>query len=336
MITRSVFDTLPDGRRVECYRLQNSAGMSVRLLTIGAAMQSVKLPDHSNAPVSVALGYDTAEEYLHTKTFAGAICGRVANRVGGAAFTLNERTYRLPANDGPNQLHGGENGFYRQIWDAKTVENGVAFSLESPDGDQGYPGRLRVAVTYTLSENNVLAVDYEAVSDQDTLCNLTNHSYWNMAGYGRGCALSQKVQIFSDFFTPINEKTLPTGEIAAVRGPFDLREGKIAAEGKSMDDSQIALVGGYDHNFVLRDYKPGRLGRAALLTDPDSGRQMEIDTTMPGLQYFSGMELADGHTGLALETQCFPDAMHHWWFPSVILRRNHVWRSRTEYRFRVS
>lgn len=335
MITQSIFDRLSDGREVDCYTLQNRCGMTVRLLTIGAAVQGVWLPDSKGEAVPVALGYDTAELYLHTPTYAGTICGRVANRIAGAQFSLNGQVYELPANDGRNQLHGGAGGFFQRIWHAEQVKEGVRFSLDSEDGDQGYPGNMHVAVTYTLSEDNRLTIQYETSCDQDTLCNLTNHCYWNLAGYGIGDALSQTVQIYSDFFTPIDQEVLPTGEIAPVRGPFDLREGQVIAQGKCSDDPQVTVVGGYDHNFVLRDYVPGELRCAVCLRDPASGRSMEIYTTMPGIQFYSGKELPEGHTGVALETQFFPNAMKYWWFPSIVLRADALWKSRTEYRFQL-
>lgn len=332
MITRSLFGTGTHGEPIERFMIQNHSGVEISFITVGAAVQDINMPGQDGKPVHVVLGYDNAEDYLHTRTFAGTICGRVANRVGGASFRLGEQEYKLTANDGSNQLHGGPGGFYQKIWDAEELEDGVRFSLFSPNGEEGYPGNFRSKVTYRLSEDNILSIDYEAISDQDTICNLTNHNYWNLKGYGCGDALEQRVQILADFFTPINDETMPTGEIAPVYGPLDLRAEKIIAEGKASADVQIRKVDGYDHNFVLRNYEQGKLTKAARLLDPDSGRAVELYTTMPGLQFFSGSQQKEGHTGVALETQCFPNAMRCRWFPSIILPANSKWTSRTEYR----
>lgn len=335
MITRSSFGIAANGESIDRFTIKNKAGVEVSLITVGAAVQDITMPDQNGNPVHVVLGYDDAEDYLHTRTFAGTICGRVANRVGGAAFRLGDHTYKLTANDGRNQLHGGPGGFYQKIWDAEPLEDGVRFSLFSPDGEEGYPGNFKTNVTYRLSEDNVLSIDYEAISDQDTICNLTNHNYWNLKGYGCGDALEQKVQILADFFTPINDETMPTGEIAPVHGPFDLREEQVIEDGKVSLDAQIRKVNGYDHNFVLRNYEQGKLTEAARLLDPDSGRVVEIYTTMPGLQFFSGSQQKEGYTGVALETQYFPNAMNCRWFPSIVLPANTTWTSRTEYRLNL-
>lgn len=332
MMTRSLFGTAKNGEPIERFTIKNKSGVEISLITVGAAVQDITVPDQDGNPVHVVLGYDHAEDYLHTRTFAGTICGRVANRVGGASFRLGDHEYKLTANDGRNQLHGGPGGFYQKIWDAEVLEDGVCFSLFSPDGEEGYPGNFKTKVTYRLSEDNVLSIDYEAVSDQDTICNLTNHNYWNLKGYGCGDALEQKVQISADFFTPISDETMPTGEIAPVYGPFDLREETVIAEGKKSAEEQIRKVNGYDHNFVLRNYEQGKLIQAARLSDPDSGRAVEIYTTMPGLQFFSGSQQKEGYTGVALETQYFPNAMNCRWFPSIILPAHTKWTSRTEYR----
>lgn len=333
MISSFVFGISPDNTEVMGYTLTNISGMAVSLISIGAAVQKVTVPDHSGKAISVALSYNSLDHYLRTSTYSGSICGRVANRIGKASFTLNKTIYTLAKNDGFNQLHGGPDGFYSKIWDAEYTDHSVTFHMSSPDEDQGFPGEMNVHVTYTLTDDNTLAIDYTAVCNKDTLCNLTNHTYWNLLGYGEGDALSQNIQIDADFYTPINEETLPTGEISPVTGPFDLRSSKNICQGKLSTHSQIQLAGGYDHNFVLRNYIPNQLNRCAKLSDPASGRYMEVYSTMPGLQFFSGSWQKEGYTGVALETQYFPNAMEYWWFPSVILPKNQPYSSRTEYRF---
>lgn len=335
MECKTLFGTLPDGREVWKITLQNRSGARVELLNLGAAIHGVWVPDRRGALQNVTLSYSDVERYFHTRTFAGAVCGRVANRVGGARFVSNHQTWMLTANDGENQLHGGPDGFYRKLWDMVCMENAVRFSLESPDGEAGYPGNLSVSVTYRWREDNCLSIDYEALSDQDTICNLTNHAHWNLGGYDGADALAQTIELEADFFTPIDRDVLPTGEIAPVRGAMDLRAPKEIGAGKRADDPQIRLVDGYDHNFVLRAHDGKTLVRAACLRDAGSGRQLEVFTTMPGIQFFSGSVQKEGPTGVALETQFFPDAMRHWWFPSIVLRARAHGRSRTEYRFSV-
>lgn len=335
MIKQTLFDRLPGGRNVYLYTIQNTSGASASFLNIGAAIHSVVVPDRKGTMQNVALGYSDAEHYLHTVTYAGAVCGRVANRIASAEFDLNGRIYQLRANDGKNQLHGGPGGFHQKLWDAEICNNSLHFRLESPDGDENYPGKLQIQVTYAFDEDNTLSISYEAVSNADTLCALTNHAYWNLAGYGSGDPLGQTIQILADFYTPIDADVLPTGQIAPVSGPLDLRKPTRIISGKESGDPQIALVYGYDHNFVLRNYCPEKLLPAACLRDPQSGRQMWVSTTMPGIQFFSGSQQPDGHTGVALETQFFPNAMSYWWFPSIVLRKGKVQRSRTEYHFGI-
>lgn len=335
MVTKTRFDTLEEGREVWRFTLRNPSGAAVTLLNLGAAIQSVVVPDRTGALANVALGYETAGQYLHTKTYAGAVCGRVANRVGGAVFTLNRKTYRLRANKGEDQLHGGAGGFHQKLWNAEVLDDFVRFTLTSPDGEEGYPGTLTACVTYGWSADNRLSIDYETVCDQDTVCNLTNHAYWNLGGYRGADALAQTIEIGADFFTPADEAHLPTGEILSVKGVFDLRRPAVIRLGASAPDAQIRAAGGYDHNFVLRRRAPDACSWAATLTDPVSGRRMRVFTDQPGVQFYSGFETENGHTGVALETQHFPDAMRRWWFPSIVLPAGVVRKSRTEYRFDI-
>lgn len=338
----TAFGWLPDGTRVDALTLQDGANLC-RILTYGGAVQCLTTPDQQGRPVDVVLGFDTLEGYLEQDKFMGALVGRYANRIGGARFALNGRDYPLAANDGPNSLHGGRVGFDKQVWTVEALdENAAALSLVSPDGQEGYPGTLTVRVTYTLS-GGALAIDYWARCDQDTVCSLTNHSYFNLSGHGSGSVEGQFICLGASRYTPTGPGSIPTGEIAPVEGtPMDLRSARpIWAH---IDDSfdQLQMAGGWDHNWVI-DGWDGALRRAAWAWSPDTHIALETLTTLPGVQFYSGNYLEGCPAGkggaqygfrhgFCLETQYFPDSPNQPGFPSCVLRAGEERRSRTVYR----
>ncbi|MEW6159698.1 MAG: aldose epimerase family protein [Verrucomicrobiota bacterium] len=343
-IHQSEFGRLPDGQSVQLFTLSNSAGVVARITNYGAILTELHTPDRSARSVNVVLGFDNLDPYLRGHPYFGATTGRVANRIAKGRFTLNGQEYVLAINNGPNHLHGGLKGFDKVLWDAKALPAtetaaAVQFSYLSPDGEEGYPGNLAVEVKYTLTEQNALRIDYAATTDKATLINLTNHSYFNLAGAGD--VLGHEVLLAADRYTPVDDSLIPTGEIASVEGtPLDFRAPVALG-------AHINLLkpnpGGYDHNFVLNS-GGGALAFCARVREPKTGRLMEVWTTEPGVQLYTGNFL-DGslvgisgvryaqHTGFCLETQHFPDAIHHPHFPSTILRPGEPFRSSTEFRF---
>ncbi|WP_327175603.1 galactose mutarotase [Streptomyces sp. NBC_01335] len=326
-ISSDAFGTLPDGTSVERWTLERD-GTRVRLLTYGAIVQSVEVPDRNGTAGEVVLGLpDLAGYTTYASPFFGAVCGRYANRIGGAAFTLDGRTHRLTANEGPNQLHGGARGFDKRVWDAREVDGGVELGLVAEDGEEGFPGRLAVSVTYTLEPGGTLRIGYRATTDAPTVVNLTNHTYWNLAGAETGSALGHELRIAAGRITPVDAASLPTGELASVDGTrFDFRRAKpVGPE--------------YDHNYVLD--APGELAEAAAeLYDAGSGRALTVRTTEPGIQLYTADHLGDGgpfvpSAGIALETQHFPDSPNRPHFPSTVLRPGEEYVSTTEYDFSV-
>ncbi|MFL5539190.1 MAG: aldose epimerase family protein [Longimicrobiaceae bacterium] len=332
------------------YVLDAGTGITVAVLDYGAIVQSIRVPDRNGRIADVVLGYDTVAGYERDPFYLGAVVGRCAGRIGGAAFTLGGTRYELSANDPPNHLHGGFRGFGKTTWRGEPFEDasgvGVVMEHTSPDGDEGYPGTLDVRVVYTLSRGNVLSVEYHAVTDRPTPVNLTQHSCFNLAGEGSGDVLDHELTIHARSFTPLNERLLPTGEIAPVEGtPLDFRAPHRIGERIGADDGQLRIAGGYDHNFVI-DGEPGALRPAARLADPASGRVLEVLTTQPGMQLYTGNFLdgtagKHGHrygprAGLCLETQHFPDSPNQPGFPSIILRPGEEYRSRTEFRVSVA
>ena len=343
VLTRAPFGALPDGTPVEVLTLRDGA-YACEILTYGGAIRALTVPDRSGRPVDVALGFDTLEDYLRQDKFLGALIGRCGNRIGGASFSLSGADYPLRANDGPNHLHGGPGGFDKKIW---TVENqdaaSVTLSLVSPDGEEGYPGRLTARVTYRLS-GGALRIDYAAVSDRDTLCNLTNHTYFNLSGHQSGPVLEQSVQLFASAYTPTDAGSIPTGEVAPVEGtPMDLRAGLPIGARVDEDFPQLTLAGGYDHTWAV-DGPAGTLRPAARAWSPATGITLEVSTTLPGVQFYSGNYL-DGcpagkggapyarRWGFCLETQFFPDAIHHPNFLQPVLRPGETWAHTTVFQF---
>ena len=340
------FGKTRDGIPVEQYVLRNAHGTVMKVITYGATMSDLIVADKSGTPASIVLGFDRIEGYLGDEPYFGATIGRVANRIGAAAFTLNGQTYRLAANNGPNTLHGGVKGFDKVVWRAEPHPNAsepaVTFTYLSKDGEEGFPGGLSVSVTYTLTSQNEVRLDYEATTDKATPVNLTNHAYFNLAGEGSGTILDHVLMLAADQYTPVSDALIPTGKIVPVSGtPLDFTTP--TAIGARIDKVPGAPPGGYDHNYVLRPHTG--LSLAGTLRDPKNGRVMEVETTEPGIQFYSGNFL-DGtirgrsgvpyvkHAALCLETQHFPDAVHHSNFPSTILQPGQRFTSRTVYRFK--
>ena len=338
------FGVTPDGAAVELHTLRAGA-LSCNVLTYGGTLQSLRVPDRDGKPVDVLLGFDSLEPYLTHDKFLGALVGRYANRIGAARFTLNGKAYPLAANDnGVNHLHGGLDGFNRRVWTVESAsENRLLLSLFSPDGDQGYPGNLTVQVTYTLTAEG-LTIDYRAESGRDTVCNLTNHAYFNLSGHDSGPVLDQTIQIPADRYTPTDPLSIPTGEIAPVEGtPMDLRTPAPIGARIGEDFPQLLQAGGYDHNWIPNG-QPGALRTAARAASAVTGVSMEVLSTLPGIQFYTGNYL-DGcpagkggapyakRWGFCLETQFYPDSPNQPGFPSCVLRPGETYAHTTVFRF---
>jgi aldose 1-epimerase len=350
-ITRRAFGTLPGGETVDLYTLTNASGMQAEITNYGGILVSLKTPDRRGQRADVLLGYDTLDGYRNdTATYFGALVGRYANRIAKGRFTLDGHTYTLPINNPPNSLHGGTDGFNRRLWRAepRRTKEGPALELRlvSPDGDQGYPGRLQARVIYTLGDDNSLRIEYFASTDKDTVVNLTNHAYFNLAGEGSGTILGTELTIHAHRFTPIDATLIPTGVIAPVAGtPLDFTRPTPIGERIGAANEQIQRAGGYDFNYVLDSGGGAKPAPAAEAYDPASGRRMRIYTTQPGLQFYSGNFLKGErgkhghryglHAGLALETQHFPDSPNQPGFPSTELKPGETYHQVTIYKFDV-
>lgn len=333
--TREPFGTTARGQDVEQWTAR-AGSYTAKILTYGGILRSFMVEDRD-----VVLGCDTLADYEKQDKYFGALVGRVANRIGGAAFDLNGKHYTLAANNGPNCLHGGVHGFNEAVWQADIREGKLVLSHTSPDGEEGFPGNLEVRVSYDLTEDGVLSLEYWARSDKDTLCNLTNHSYFNLMGHDHGSLEGQRVQVYASAITRIDENATPTGALLAVEGtPFDLRYPREFLQGLSLEHPQLTLGNGYDHNFVLRTQPNAPLGLVARVTG--GGLCLECYTTQCGLQLYTANYL-DGDPGkdgavygprsaFCLETQGWPDAIHHNAFPSPILRAGEEYRHTTTYR----
>ena len=329
---------------VNIFTLSNKNGVEVEITNFGGIVISIKTPDRQGIFKDIVLGYDDLEGYLNNICYFGAIIGRYSNRIEDATFLLNGREYKVSKNSGKHQLHGGFAGFDKVVWQAKVIEvdNLEALQLEytSKDGEEGFPGELNVRVIYTLTEDNALKIEYFAKSDKDTVVNLTNHSYFNLSGEAAGDILSHELMIDAESFTLINEECIPNGEIKAVAGtPFDFTSLKSIGSSIDQDHEQLKNGCGYDHNFVLK--VSGKTPeKFAELYEPKSGRLMEVYTTMPGVQLYSGNYLEDSgiygyRSGVCLETQYFPNSMKHVHFPSPILKANKQYKHTTIYKFSV-
>ncbi|MBE7504011.1 MAG: galactose mutarotase [Verrucomicrobiales bacterium] len=342
-LEKTPFGALPDGTAVDLYTLKNARGITLKVMTYGALITDLYTPDRQGQFGDIVLGFDNLESYLKGHPYFGAVIGRYANRIAKGKFTLEGQTYTLAINNDPNALHGGLKGFDKVVWAAEPVpvKNGVAvrFSYTSPDGEEGYPGNLAVRVTYTLTDANELIMDYEAKTDHTTILNLTNHSYFNLAG--EGDILGHELMLNAAHYTPVDDTLIPTGEIAPVKAtPMDFTTPKPIGR----DLGQLTNVPqGYDHNFVLNRAGKG-LALCARVYEPKTGRTLEILTTQPGVQFYSGNFL-DGtltgkggivyqlHHGFCLETQHYPDSPNQPRFPSVVLRPNQTYQHSTVHKF---
>jgi aldose 1-epimerase len=332
----------PDGAGVDLYTLTNSKGAEARIATYGGVVVSLRVPDRTGTLGDVVAGFDSLDGYLTPPPYFGAIIGRYGNRIAGGRFSLNGVEYTLARNDGGNHLHGGVRGFDKQVWTAKPLSPGsLELTYLSKDGEEGYPGNLSATVTYTLTDANELKIDYAATTDKETVVNLTNHSYFNLTGAGD--ILGHEVVIHADRFTPVGKGLIPTGELRSVEGtPLDFRTAKTIGERIEQKDPQLIFGRGYDHNWVLNRSGSG-LELAAKVTDPKSGRVMEILTTEPGLQFYTGNFLDgtlkgkgrtyDRRSAFCMETQHFPDSPNKPAFPSAVLKPGGKYQTTTVYRF---
>jgi len=350
-IQKAPFGQTADGQAVDIYTLTNKNGLEARIMTYGATVVLLKAPDKNGKFEDVVLGFDKLDPYLAGVPYFGATIGRFGNRIANGQFELDGKTYQLPKNNGPNSLHGGDKGFDKRVWSAKPVEAKggpeVRLTYVSADGEAGYPGKLTVQVTYQLRNDNALAIAYRATTTKPTVINLTNHSYFNLSGDVDHPILDEVLTINADRFTPVNATLIPTGVLQPVAGtPFDFRKPTVIGAHIDDNNEQIHYGPGYDHNWVLVKPKPGAMTTAAVVSDPISGRVLEVKTTEPGLQFYSGNFL-DGQpagkgtvfkhrTGLTLETQHYPDSPNEPSFPSTVLRPGQTYVSQTVYVFRTA
>jgi aldose 1-epimerase len=341
-VTKQPFGHTPEGVPVDLYSL-NDGKIEVGIITYGGIVVFLRTPDRNGKLDDVVLGCDSVEKYVAQTAHFGGIVGRYANRIAHGAFQLDGQTYSIPKNDGDNALHGGIRGFDKVVWTPKQITDGIELTYVSKDGDQGFPGTLTTTVRYTLG-GNALRIEYSATTDKDTVLNLTNHSYFNLAGQGKGDVLSEVLKIGASRITPVDATLIPTGELKSVEGtPFDFRTPHAIGERIDADDAQLRLGHGYDHNFVL-DHAAGQLAEAAEVYEPTTGRILRVSTTEPGLQLYTGNFLDGSITGkegrvynrrfaFCLETQHFPDSPNHPSFPSTELKPGQTFRSVTVLEF---
>ena len=347
VIEKAPFGQTLSGEAVELYTLKNSANVRVRIMTYGGTVVSLQVPDRDGILGDIVLGYDTLDGYLKNSPYFGSLIGRYGNRIGKGRFSLDGKQYQLPKNNGENTLHGGIKGFDKVVWKATEVRSndGVGLSLTylSKDGEEGFPGNLSVKVVYTLTNNNELRIDYSGATDKTTVVNLTHHSYFNLAGEGN--ILQHELMMNAEQFTPVDAGLIPTGELRNVKGtPMDFTKPTAIGARIDQQDEQLILGKGYDHNWVLKTNNTGNLSLAARVYEPRSGRVMEVSTTEPGLQFYSGNFL-DGtitgkggqvykqRSGFCLETQHFPDSPNQPRFPSTVLKPGQQYTSSTIYKF---
>jgi len=341
-VNKQAFGHTPEGTPVDLYSLADGK-TEVGIITYGGIVVSLRVPDRNGKLDDVVLGCDSVEKYVAQTAHFGGIVGRYANRIAHGSFQLDGQTYSIPKNDGDNALHGGIRGFDKMVWSAKQIKDGVELTYVSKDGEQGFPGTLTTTVSYTLS-GNALRIEYSATTDKDTVLNLTNHSYFNLAGQGRGDILKHVLKIDASRITPVDGTLIPTGDLKPVEGtPFDFRTPHAVGERIEADDAQLHLGHGYDHNFVL-DHPAGQLAEAAEVYEPATGRILRVSTTEPGLQFYTGNFLDGSITGkegrvynrrfaLCLETQHFPDSPNHPGFPSTELKPGQTFHSVTVLEF---
>jgi len=346
-IVKKFYGKTPDGKTVDIFSLHNSNGMIVKIMNYGATITSIIVPDRNGKLDDVVLGYDKLDDYIANKLYFGAIIGRHANRIEDAKFIINNTQYNVIKNEGNNHIHGGLIGFDKVVWEAKISTESQNECLNlcyfSKDGEEGYPGNLSVKVTYTLTDNNALRIDYFATTDKDTVVNLTNHSYFNLSGQGSGNILKHQVMINANKFTVNDKNSLPTGEIESVfNTPMDLTKLIPVQNGINSDYQQIKFSQGYDHNWILNNDKE----KAAEAFDASSGRVLDVYTTQPGIQFYTGNFIYESknckdeanyskHSGLCFETQYFPNSLKHKHFPSPILRVGEEYKNSTIFKFLI-
>jgi aldose 1-epimerase len=339
------FGAMPDGTAVDLYTLRDGM-VEASVCAYGARLTSVKAPDKDGVLAEVVLGHDSLEPYFSDKTYGGAVVGRCGNRLAKGQFELDGARHEIPLNNGPNSLHGGPEGFDTKLWAVALDGESIVFTLVSPDGEMGYPGNLTLSVRYSLTGGK-LRLDYTAMTDKATVCNVTNHAYFNLAGESSGTILNHWMEIPAEVFTAVDETLIPTGELRPVAGtPFDFRSGAVIGDRIDADDEQLVRAGGYDHNWAFG--LQGKMKETAKVTDRASGRVLVVETTEPGMQFYAGNFLdgtvpsRDGkgvvgrRTGLCLETQGYPDAVNQAGFPSVVLRPGETLTSTTVFKFETS
>ena len=344
-IAHADFGKMPDGTGIQVYTLANGHGLEARIITYGGAVVSLKTPDKTGAMGDIVQGFDSMDGYLSPEPYFGALIGRYGNRIGHAKFTLDGKEYTLPKNDNGNTLHGGERGFDKRVWTARELPGGVlALTYLSKDGEEGFPGNLQATVTYQLTDKDELRIEYTATTDKDTVVNLTNHSYFNLKGAGAGDILGHLMMLNADKFTPVDAGLIPTGELRPVAGtPFDFSKPTAIGSRIEQNDEQLKLGKGYDHNWVL-NRKGSGLSLAARVEEPTSGRVMEVYTTEPAIQFYTGNFLDGtikgkggkvyGHrAAFCLETQHYPDSPNKPSFPSTELKPGQTYHTTTIYRF---
>ena len=343
-IMKEKFGTMKTGEEIYLYTLKNKNGVEVKIANIGTAVVSLMVPDKNGDFADVVLAFDKGEDYFFNPSFFGVTIGPNANRVGGAAFTLNGKEYHLSVNDGPNNLHSDlDNGYHKRFWTAEEDGDSLKLTIEGKDGDLGFPGNKKITMTYTLTDANELKLKYHAASDADTLLNPTNHTYFNLAGHDSGSIEGQFLRLQAANYTPVLPGAIPTGEVAPVAGtPLDFTEMKQIGKEIGADNEQLKLVLGYDHNFVI-DEADGTMREVAEAEDVKSGRRMKVFTNLPGMQFYAGNCIAEQEgkggvhyaprTGFCLETHYFPDNIHHPNFPQAVFGPGKDYESETIYQF---
>ncbi len=356
-LTKTAFGQTPDGQTADLYTLTNQNGMKVQITNYGGIVTSIVVPDKNGQFEDVALGYDNLADYIKDSPYFGALIGRYGNRIAGGKFTLDGKEYKLFVNNGPNALHGGKKGFDKVLWKAEPIQSGAAGDRDivglkltylSKDMEEGYPGNLNVTVWYFLTRDNELQIKYEAATDKPTVVNLTNHSYFNLAGAGEGDVLGHVMMLNADRFLPVDKTLIPTGELRKVKGtPFDFTTPTPIGKNIKADDEQVKFGNGWDHAWVLNQKKPGELTLAARVVEPDSGRMMEMYTTEPAVQFYSGNFLNGSNVGkggkaykfrygFCLEAEHYPDSPNQPKFPSTVLRPGETYKQTTIYKFSVA
>lgn len=343
-ITTKSFGKTPDGTQVNLYTIQNNNGFTAKVTNFGAILVSLFVPDKDGQTTDVVLGFDSVDGYLTNVSFFGATVGPSANRIDNASFMIDGVKYQLAVNDNTNNLHSDKDkGYHKRVWNADPADNSVTFTLEDADGSMGFPGNKKVQVTYTVTDDDELRIDYYVTSDKKTLINMTNHSYFNLAGHNSGNIEAHKLWIHASHYTPVFARLIPTGELVSVEGtPFDFRTMKTVGDDINAEDVQLGYGQGYDHNFALDDYN-GKLQKAATLEEPTTGRKMDVYTDQPGVQFYAGSGIKpqsgkggvryDKRSGLCLETQCFPNAINQPQFQDVVYGPDRPYKTTTIYKF---